>query len=633
MINMRLSIDLPPPWEDEQFETEQMGFMNFLVGPNGSGKSRFAGTLLRALNTIFDGGARLLSTDRLGAMEQTDHLRGFIGDNFDGGYSTAILSRSRRRGEEESGITTFALLEERMDIRMQIEATLSHLFGRDIKMDYVNGNLVPRASRRQGGESYRLDRDECHGIKELLVLLSHLYDKEKKCLIIDEPELNLHPQYQSFFMQEARKVAGDPNGNSDKKIIFLITHSPFILDIRSEDDLKSIISFDLEYTTPKQIANVAPNTLSLPIGRLNAHNKQLFFSDNPVFVEGVHDATVVQALMEGRGVSAAGAGSCIIDAGGLEEVNKYLDLCLGLGKQAYFIYDLDSLFKGKLRACIGDDHSIQNFLALAGVAPDIGSAVSRLERDTRRLIETLRQQILTGRLTGLQQFFDSLDDAGQWGDEGWPRARLAAMVAISRYREDMVNATSENEITNIEGLRDQILRSLKERNINVLPGGTLERYLPNFNGNEYHPADNAKKAAVESELLAIQSIQSTSPDSIDEELARRYGDLYTIVRNLPSKEEVDVDGVLRRHLSDFIHELQVIVKDNPNWHQQRIEADLSKQRMLESGLVSIHNFERVAGGEFTAEINVVAMHGKGPRSLLVNQNTTYGSMPEFEIVT
>ena len=139
------------------------------------------------------------------------------------------------------------LLDERMDLRIRVEATLSHLFGIDVVLEWDSGNLVPKAVRRQSGESYRLDRDECHGIKELVVLLTHLYDHENDYLIIDEPELNLHPQYQAFFMEEVRKIAGSPAESSKQKVVFLITHSPFILDLRLEDDIKSVISFDLVY--------------------------------------------------------------------------------------------------------------------------------------------------------------------------------------------------------------------------------------------------------------------------------------------------------------------------------------------------------------------------------------------------
>ena len=284
-----------------------------------------------------------------------------------------LSTRFARRVRRGSGIDTILLLEDRMDLRIQIEATLSHLFGRDVVLEWDSGNLVPKATRREGGESYRLDRDECHGIKELFVLLTHLYDHQHRYLIIDEPELNLHPQYQAFFMQEVRKVVGRPGGSPYKKVVFLITHSPFILDLRLEDDIKSVISFDLDYSVPRQIASTTPDVASAVVatGRLNAHHKQLFFSDNPVFVEGHHDVLMVEALMEARGVSAAADGSCIIDCGGVEEVNRYLNLCQGLGKEAHFVYDLDSLFTGRLRSCMADDNSIRSFLASAGVGSQL----------------------------------------------------------------------------------------------------------------------------------------------------------------------------------------------------------------------------------------------------------------------
>ena len=238
-----------------------------------------------------------------------------------------------------------------------------------------------------GGKSYRLDRDECHGIKELFVLLTHLYDHQNGYLIIDEPELNLHPQYQAFFMQEVRKVAGRPGDSRYKKAVFLITHSPFILDLRLEDDIKSVISFDLDYSTPRQIASTTPDVAAAVVatGRLTAHHKQLFFSDNPIFVEGHHDVLMVEALMEARGVSAAADGSCIIDCGGVEEVTRYLNLCQGLGKEAHFVYGLDSLFIGRLRSCIGDDNSIRSFLASAGVGSNFATYVGELEQRLTQL--------------------------------------------------------------------------------------------------------------------------------------------------------------------------------------------------------------------------------------------------------
>ena len=213
---------------------------------NGSGKTRFASQLLAQLRRI-DPNARLLGTDRLSEMAWPGSIGRYLGDHFESGFAKNQFDALRAAGKEGSGIDTILLLEERMDLRIQIEATLSHLFDREIQLEWDSGHLIPRVGRRGRQESYRLDREECHGIKELLVLLTHLYDDRHRYLIIDEPELNLHPQHQAFFMQEVRRVAGNPNSGIGKKIVFLITHSPFILDLQSIDEIQSIISFDLEY--------------------------------------------------------------------------------------------------------------------------------------------------------------------------------------------------------------------------------------------------------------------------------------------------------------------------------------------------------------------------------------------------
>src|SRR6202035_1027155 len=142
-----------------------------------------------------------------------------------------------------------------------------------------SGNLVARAAIGLTGTSYRLDRDECHGIKELLVLLTHLYNDEHQYLIIDEPELNLHPQYQAFFMQEVRRIAGDPQVDRPKKIVFLITHSPFILDFRTVEDVRDVLYFVENHVCPRHIFGLGAaesGRLATLVPRLNVHHKQLF---------------------------------------------------------------------------------------------------------------------------------------------------------------------------------------------------------------------------------------------------------------------------------------------------------------------------------------------------------------------
>lgn len=623
MINKKLSFGLPLPWKSKTFSTEQVGAINFLVGPNGSGKSKFAEALKAHL-----GKARLLSTDRLSGMEQNNALRRIFGDTLANGLAKGHFSHFKSAGQEGSGIDTVVLLEERMDLRIQVEATLSHLFNRKIMLEWDSGNLVARAILGDSGTSYRLDRDECHGIKELLVLLTHLYNDEHPYLIIDEPELNLHPQYQAFFMQEVRKIAGDPEIDKTRKIIFLVTHSPFILDFRSVEDVKSVLSFNLDYSVPSNILGIdiaATTRLSSLVPRLNVHHKQLFFSDNPIFVEGILDAQLVGTMQEARGVSVAGAGSCIIDAGGCEEVNKYLELCLAFGKSAHFLYDLDSLFGGNLRACVKTDGSVQSFLVTAGVGNDFGKYCGDLETKLTKMIDQVLAVTSTPpSLARLLEFLRGLGARSTWDGKRWARARVSLITAISRHTVDVAAITSQADVADVEARVRQIVAALKQRNVNLLPGGTLERYLPKYSGDHYELTDDAKRQAVTAE------IEEMAEPITESDLASRYGELYDAVCNLPSKVSVDVERVLRDYLSRYIHELQAAVTNNPTWQLGQVQAHLGTIQRATTKVFSVKELTRGQHKEFSAIVSISPMLGQKPRLVRVNHRTNAG-VGDFQI--
>ena len=95
----------------------------------------------------------------------------------------------------------------------------------------------------RGSTEYGLRESECHGLKEIVGLLALLYDEDSDCLIIDEPELHLHPQYQAFVLDEIRAAAGNPSEKAGSKCFFLVTHSPYALDLRSLSDLANCLLF------------------------------------------------------------------------------------------------------------------------------------------------------------------------------------------------------------------------------------------------------------------------------------------------------------------------------------------------------------------------------------------------------
>ncbi len=251
----------------------------------------------------------------------------------------------------------FVILKEKLDVKIKIEAILSRLFGRRIRLAEEGGFLKPKIQRIEAGNEYGLQESECHGLKELITLLSFLYDDNHNCLIIDEPELHLHPQFQTLFLQEIRKMAGVRLCIPGKKCFFILTHSPYFVDIRALEDLKYCVVFQPDKLPAyiDQLESEDEWRIKRLLPRLNTHHKQFFFASRPIFVEGYFDQQMFSLIQEKRGKLLGASGSCIIDVGGKDELDLFFRLCKKLNINAQFIVDLDILIKGKLRQSISKD--------------------------------------------------------------------------------------------------------------------------------------------------------------------------------------------------------------------------------------------------------------------------------------
>jgi hypothetical protein len=593
MIDRPISFALPKPWTEQTFTIERLGALSFLVGPNGSGKSRFADKLKEVLPN-----ARLLGTDRLEGMSRSAMSPHFGGDHLAGGYQKSHFGLYHSIGSAGSGIDAFIILEERPDIRVIVEATLSSLFNRDITLEWDSGNLVPKARLARTGDSYRMDREECHGIRELLVLLTHLHNDQNDFLIIDEPELNLHPQFQSFFIQEARKVSGRHVTGSSQKGLLLITHSPFILDLRTIDDMQSVFCFSGDHLPPRFIGSLQETErtrLVSLIPRLNVHHKQLFFADNPIFVEGVLDAQMIEAIQERRKSSITAAGSCLIDVGGCEEVTKYVELCRHYGKEAYFLFDLDSLFLGSLRQCLRIDGSIAEFLASLGLGIDFASYCGALDRELTTAVRAVESTADAGGVVAaLQTYFGTLpEDAKKLA-----RQRVAVLVEIAANRSALQPPLTEQLIADIEGRLSQVQVALRHKRILLLGGGALEHHLPSYSGERYALNDSAKKKAVAAEISLLAN------GAADDRLAERYGELFSCIEALPAKPPVDTESVLRGYVGKYIHDLQGLVINKPDWGKEQIITHFESLQKGLNKLIALAEFERPREGEFRAVLKI-----------------------------
>ena len=185
MLHIETKVKLPFLWGKAAFKKNNWTQVNLIVGPNGSGK-----TLL--------------------ANEIASQFRNYDLD--------VTFLRSDRIPEDQ----VLAVLRSNQQVKERIESVLSGMFGKSITFqEQEDGNFLPMVVNKARGVEYNLKEGECHGLKEILQLLIALYNSQSDCLIFDEPELHLHPQFQLFFMKEIRKAAALEPG----KIFF--SHNPF----------------------------------------------------------------------------------------------------------------------------------------------------------------------------------------------------------------------------------------------------------------------------------------------------------------------------------------------------------------------------------------------------------------------
>ncbi len=586
MYPIDIKLNLQVPWKNENFEMSKIGYINYLVGPNGTGKSQFSEQLKNFFNSK-QLKCRVLSADRLAGL-------GFSSKDINNGNGNYVVSNSNfhdgfnkqyflqyKQGAESmgTGADAFVLLEEKLDLKIKIEAILSQVLHRDIRLEWDSGKLVPMTYNIKQASEYELKK-ESHGVKELLILLTHLYDDSHKVLIIDEPELNLHPQYQAFLLEHIRKVSGNPS--EGKKIIYLISHSPFILDFQTIDDLKSVICFHSDFRKPSFIENLDSTDeekIKQIIPKLNVHHKQLFFANTPIFVEGIFDAQFIKAIQEKRGVSLEGSGSTVIDVGGNEQLSSYYLLSKLLGKKSLFIYDLDSIFfSSQLRINAEGSDEINQFLISLGIGSNFKDIWGLLSSTLEYLKSDLRNK---GSV--YKAYIEELD-----GDKKAKKESYALLVYLKYFRDEAgAKSTNPSKIDLLFKQLENVIKAFEEIGVYILKNGAMENYFPSYDGNKFNIDDNKKRDCLNAEIdWMINECQSNN------ELKTRYGELYEIMEKLPSGDKIDYKKVIESNLKDLIHKIQKGLSEDKINDESSLPSYIGKEWNSYQRILSISSINR-----------------------------------------
>jgi putative ATP-dependent endonuclease of the OLD family len=193
---------------------------------------------------------------------------------------------------------------------------------------------------KKQGAKFRVDAASS-GEKELLTYLFAIYalNVRDALIVVDEPELHLHPKWQKTLLQVFEKLAKE-TGN---QFIFA-THSPtfitpssiqYVSRVFSQNQRSQIQALDTEkLPDAKHLLNIVNSQ----------NNEKLFFCDRVVLVEGVSDRILFEALFEkfGNG-DASGTTLEVIDIGGKGLFKSYAKLLKACNVPFSIIADLDHI--------------------------------------------------------------------------------------------------------------------------------------------------------------------------------------------------------------------------------------------------------------------------------------------------
>src|SRR5659263_546611 len=584
-MNLIVNINIPYLWGNQEFIKNEWGTLNFLVGPNGTGKTQFAERLkdrcqAQELKT------RYLNAPRLTGIEKRNH--GIFGSSqMEKGLNIGQFLDYKNQGRAYGlSAGAFVILKEKLDVRIKVESSLSQLFRRRIRLAEEGGFLNPKVQKIGGGDEYGMKESECHGLKELITLLTFIYDDQYNCLIID---------------------------------------APYYVDIRTPNDLKHCVVFqpDKLPSYVNQLDGDDEWKIKRLLPRLNTHHKQFFFASRPIFVEGYTDQQVFTLIQEKRGRLLGAAGVCIIDVGGKDELDLFFRLCKKLNINAQFITDLDTFVWGKLRQSVSQDTRCKDYLQEEGLGLDLMTPIGEVLRsidDCLREIEPLLDSVTTPD-SKFQFFREALTKPNEID-----RKRYIFLLGLKLIHDqlEILIPNKVDEMNLIDGKARKIIEAFKRCGVFLLPNGSLENYMSSYKRNSYVIPENAKAEVFEQERDFI-----LSNDLSEEQIRSRYGELITILDKASHSNEVNMDGHLSYTISDWIHKVQMAFRRGEIQDIESLKRNATLEWGIHSRIIELLEFSPNLDG-FISRIKLKPLIDPKEREFRFN-NVTVAANFELEV--
>lgn len=283
------------------------------------------------------------------------------------------------------------------------------------------------------------------GERELLTYLFAIYalNIRNALIVVDEPELHLHPRWQAALFALFEKLA-QTTGNQ----FVLATHSPTFISPASIQYVSRVFSENQKSDIVRLNSTALPNSKHLFNVVNSQNNERIFFTDKVILVEGLSDRIVFERVLDivAKQNGIQGVPSLeVVSVGGKGLFNAYQKLLEACRVQSVIIADRDYIEQ----VGIGDIKSL--FVLNA----------DEIKEDVIENIKSLDGAALTKRI---EEAFAS----GDWKDA----QDIWAYIKSHRIRlRSNLGATDQ-------AVLDNFIAAKEAENLFILSRGALEDYLP-----------------------------------------------------------------------------------------------------------------------------------------------------------
>jgi len=295
---------------------------------------------------------------------------------------------------------------------------------------------------KKQGSSFRVGAASS-GERELLTYLFAIFalNVRDALIVVDEPELHLHPQWQKTLLALFVRLA-ESTGNQ----FLLATHSPTFVSPESIEYVSRVFSRDQQSHILRLPTTNLPDAKHLLQIVNSQNNEGIFFADEVILVEGLSDRIFFEAMLDGFGRGSTYKSTVeVISVGGKYLFKAYEKLLSACQVPYSIIADLDYIEE------IGTD-DVKGLFKVdeAEIKEDVIDNIK--SNDGAALVARIDEAIATGSWADAQATWDYIKERRK------------------KLRANLNDAEKET-------LEQFILGKRAER-IYLLKKGALETYLP-----------------------------------------------------------------------------------------------------------------------------------------------------------